>query len=47
MEEDIKQEFIKVWEELVKMKKENVVLLNLIKDIQSTTEIYYVKNKRT
>ena len=44
MEEDVKQEFIKIWEELVKLQKENVVLLNLIKDIQSPIETYYVKN---
>jgi len=45
MEEDVKQEFIKIWEELVKMQKENVILLNLIKDIQSPTETYFVKSE--
>ncbi len=43
MEQDVKEEFIKVWEELVKMQKQNTTLLKLIKEQESTTETYYVK----
>jgi len=43
MEQDVKEEFIKVWEELVKVNKQNAILLKLLKDQESKVETFYVK----
>ncbi len=43
MEQDVKEEFIKVWEELVKMNKQNATLLKLLKDQELKVETFYVK----